>query len=179
MRANSGKKLIGDLAGYWSVRLTYRDRFVYRIDEESQTVFILRARTHYHGIWISISAFTTRGPCADLFRVVLTHHELIVGEVVLMETERVLRDKLRAPDDLVAMTLDLLRQQVLIERPEGPHAAVTADPDDAWVLASALAGDADVLVTGDHDLLDLEEPAAIRILSPRELWTVLREGEKP
>lgn len=43
----SGKKLVGDLAGYWSLRLTHRDRVVYRVDEESRTVFILRARTHY------------------------------------------------------------------------------------------------------------------------------------
>ena len=42
-----GKKLIGDLKGYWSVRLTYKDRIVYRIEEEQHTVFVLRARTHY------------------------------------------------------------------------------------------------------------------------------------
>ncbi|MDA2928210.1 type II toxin-antitoxin system YoeB family toxin, partial [Acidobacteria bacterium AH-259-G07] len=27
-----GKKLAGDLKGYWSVRLSYQDRIVYRID---------------------------------------------------------------------------------------------------------------------------------------------------
>jgi len=42
-----GKKLIGDLDGYWSVRLTHRDRIVYRIDDEKRVVYILRARTHY------------------------------------------------------------------------------------------------------------------------------------
>jgi toxin YoeB len=46
----SGKKLTGDLSGYWSVRLTYQDRIVYRIDEENRVVFILRARTHYRGL---------------------------------------------------------------------------------------------------------------------------------
>jgi mRNA-degrading endonuclease RelE of RelBE toxin-antitoxin system len=43
----SGKKLVGDLAGYRSVRLTYKDRIVYRIDEEARTVYVVRARTHY------------------------------------------------------------------------------------------------------------------------------------
>ena len=42
-----GKKLVGDLKDYWSVRLTLKDRVVYSIDEEEHTVFILRARTHY------------------------------------------------------------------------------------------------------------------------------------
>ncbi len=43
----SGKKLVGDLADYRSLRLTHRDRVVYRVDEESRTVYVLRARTHY------------------------------------------------------------------------------------------------------------------------------------
>ena len=38
---------MGDLAGYWSIRLTYRDRLVYRVEEETHTVYVLRARTHY------------------------------------------------------------------------------------------------------------------------------------
>ena len=42
-----GKKLIGDLIGSYSYRLTYQDRIVYSVDEETKTVFIERARTHY------------------------------------------------------------------------------------------------------------------------------------
>ena len=42
-----GKRLVGDLVGSYSYRLTYQDRIVYSIDEESKTVYIERARTHY------------------------------------------------------------------------------------------------------------------------------------
>lgn len=42
-----GKKLIGDLAGSYSYRLSYSDRIVYSIDEENKIVYIERARTHY------------------------------------------------------------------------------------------------------------------------------------
>lgn len=42
-----GKKLIGDLAGSYSYRLTYRDRIVYSIDREKRIVYIERAATHY------------------------------------------------------------------------------------------------------------------------------------
>ena len=42
-----GKQLVGEMKGYWSVRLTYRDRILYRIDESTKTIYILRARTHY------------------------------------------------------------------------------------------------------------------------------------
>mgnify|MGYP001609673364 CR=1 FL=1 len=42
-----GKKLLGDLAGSYSYRLTYKDRIVYSVDERAKTVYIERARTHY------------------------------------------------------------------------------------------------------------------------------------
>ncbi len=43
----SGKKLVGDLTGLYSVRLSLKDRVVYSIDEEHRTVYIHRAKTHY------------------------------------------------------------------------------------------------------------------------------------
>ena len=41
-----GKKLVGDLAGSYSYRLSYQDRIVYSIDREKRIVYIERARTH-------------------------------------------------------------------------------------------------------------------------------------
>ncbi|MBI3319247.1 MAG: type II toxin-antitoxin system RelE/ParE family toxin [Candidatus Omnitrophica bacterium] len=42
-----GKKLIGDLAGSYSYRLTLHDRIVYSIDATARTIYIERAATHY------------------------------------------------------------------------------------------------------------------------------------
>ena len=42
-----GKRLLGDLAGSYSYRLTYKDRIVYSLDEKQRTIYIERARTHY------------------------------------------------------------------------------------------------------------------------------------
>ena len=42
-----GKKLVGDLAGSYSHRLTYKDRIVYSIDTRNRIVYIERAATHY------------------------------------------------------------------------------------------------------------------------------------
>ena len=43
----AGKKLVGQLRGFYSVRLSYQDRIVYSIDENTRTIFIHRAKTHY------------------------------------------------------------------------------------------------------------------------------------
>ena len=42
-----GKKLLGDLAGSYSYRLSYKDRIVYSIDPKGKIVYIERAATHY------------------------------------------------------------------------------------------------------------------------------------
>jgi len=44
---DEGKKLIGELSGNYSLRLTVHDRVVYSIDEEKKIVYVKRARTHY------------------------------------------------------------------------------------------------------------------------------------
>jgi predicted nucleic acid-binding protein len=51
------------------------------------------------------------------------------------------------------------------------------DPDDQWVLASAIASRVDVLVTGDRDLLDIAADASIRIVDPRGFWDLVRTNE--
>ncbi len=43
----AGKALVGDLKGYYSVRLSFQDRIVYRIDGNRCVVLIVRAKTHY------------------------------------------------------------------------------------------------------------------------------------
>ncbi len=42
-----GKRLIADLDGLYSFRLTYKDRIVYTIDEQTRRVIVHRTRTHY------------------------------------------------------------------------------------------------------------------------------------
>ena len=42
-----GKKLVGDLSGLYSLRITRKDRIVYEIDNKNKIVFILSVKTHY------------------------------------------------------------------------------------------------------------------------------------
>ena len=44
---------------------------------------------------VLVSAFGTRGICADILTVVLAEHELVVGEAVLSELSRVLHTKMK------------------------------------------------------------------------------------
>lgn len=123
---------------------------------------------------VLISAFAARGLCADLMRVILAEHALPTGEVNLVELRRVLRDRLNAPAAQIERAEALLRDQTVVERPDDVLALQVRDADHAWVLASAVAGGADMLVTGDQDLLVLAAKAPLPIVSPRAAWEQLR-----
>ena len=129
---------------------------------------------------VLVSAFATRGLCADVLRHVLAEHVLLTGEVNLAEMRRVLRLRLRVPGETVDAIENFLRDQVIVPRPKETVDIAVRDPDDAWVLASAIAGKADVLVTGDRDLLELAGRAPVRILDARGFWEHLRRrGRTP
>ena len=124
---------------------------------------------------VLVSAFASRGLCADLVRHVLAEHELIVGEVVLAELRRVLRERIRLPRATIAEIEALLRDQVVVPRPPHPAAVEIRDPSDRWILASAIARHAEVLVSGDNDLLELRGRVPVSITSPREFWEMVRQ----
>ena len=123
---------------------------------------------------VLVAAFATRGLCADVLRTVLAEHALLTGEVVLAELRDVLARRIKLPPAVVVDVIALLRAQEVIARPASPSDILVRDPDDRWVLASAVAGRADVLVTGDQDLLAVADSAPLTILTPRGLWDRLR-----
>jgi len=51
--------------------------------------------------------------------------------------------------------------------------AITRDAKDDYLLAYAVVGQADYLVTGDRDLLVLEEVQGVRIVTPRVFLSAL------
>jgi putative PIN family toxin of toxin-antitoxin system len=125
---------------------------------------------------VLVSAFATRGLCADVFRHILAEHELITGEVVIVELRRVLRDRIKIPTHMITAIEQLLRDQTVVPKPPEPHSLPIRDAEDRWVLASAVAGGADVLVTGDSDLLDMASKTPIKIVDPRGFWEMIRGG---
>ncbi|MHB1587437.1 MAG: putative toxin-antitoxin system toxin component, PIN family [Acidiferrobacteraceae bacterium] len=65
-------------------------------------------------------------------------------------------------------TLDALRRLAeVVEAPPLPQ-PVCRDPDDDEVLAAAISGQVDLIVSGDNDLLCLNQHRNIPILSPMD-----------
>jgi putative PIN family toxin of toxin-antitoxin system len=120
---------------------------------------------------VLVAAFATRGLCADVFRLTLAGHALVVSETVLSELDRSLEGKVGLPEPERRGILTLVREQATLA-PEVAATIAVRDPTDGPILAAASAA-ADVVVTGDRDLLELE-PKPLPIVTPREFWELAR-----
>ena len=94
-------------------------------------------------------------------RVVVDTNVLVAGLVA----EGVCRDivKRRLP-----ALLQIYQDSATVLKPKSLRKPVCRDPDDDELLAIALAGKAEIILTGDKDLLTLKQFQGIKILSPRQ-----------
>ena len=125
---------------------------------------------------VLVSAFATRGLCADVLRTVLTEHELIVSALVLSELERVLQTRIGVPGPTVQAIITFLSRFPEAPVPTDMPPLPIRDPDDRPILAAALGADVDVFITGDRELLALEGQVELTITDPRGFWNLLRQG---
>ncbi len=124
------------------------------------------------------SAAATRGLCADVLREALASHELVVSEQVLRELRRVLRSKFRVDRELVDEFISLLEQVTVLAQPSPLPGIKLEDRDDVAIVGAAVAGGAEVLVTGDKELLGLKRIDRMELLSPRQFWEKLKVQHK-
>lgn len=127
---------------------------------------------------VLVAALATRGACAELFARVLAVHEYAMDDNLEGEVIRVLRDKFKVPDARLAEVVALLEGTAVRVSAPVLDEPTCRDADDDRVLALALAFGAEVLVTGDEDLLVLHPWRSIPILRPRDFWLLDRAGSR-
>ena len=125
---------------------------------------------------VLVAAFVARGLCLDLLRLVGAEHDLIVPAVVAEEVRRVLSVRLRLSGPALEVAEEVLAECDIVPSTNAPCPVSVRDPDDERVLAEAIAAGAEILVSGDQDLLLVAETSPIRILSPRAFMILARKS---
>ena len=123
---------------------------------------------------VLVSAVATRGLCADVLREVLTSHQLVLSTHLVSELETVMLTKFIAPQALISDFVSVLTRDAIVIREATLTAIDIKDQDDILILSTALNGGAELVVTGDKELLALREVQTLRIMSPREFWELLK-----
>jgi len=123
---------------------------------------------------VLIAAYISRaGVCAGLLEDIQSFHEWVTSDFILGELSRKLRDKFQYPEDEIAEIREAIMIAAEFVTPEELPGDVCRDPNDLAVLGTAVAGRADVIITGDKDLLVLTSFRGIPIVRPGESWRVL------
>ena len=116
---------------------------------------------------VLVAAFVTEGVCAKLLgRARRRQLDLVISPFILKEFENVLLKKLSASKEQTRTATKLISEAAQMVNPTSMVSGVCRDPDDDQILSCTLSAEADYLVTGDMDLLELEEFRGIRILTP-------------
>ena len=99
----------------------------------------------------------------------LDHYLILISDETATEFENVAgREKFEVylrPNEREQFEDMLLREATYVEPTETIQAC--RDPDDNKFLELAVAGNADIIISGDTDLLELDPFRGIRIVTPR------------
>ena len=126
---------------------------------------------------VIVAGLVAEGLCREVIETHVPEHTPILSQALWNELVDTLRDKFQLSlDDLPV--LHLYRRHAAWCEPEPLDTPVCRDPDDDWVLATALAGQAEVIVTGDNDLLTIGAFRGIAILSPRRFIESLQRPDE-
>jgi len=133
------------------------------------------------------SAYSVTGPAWELLdRIRRSEHVLIVSSFILSELDRVLRYPRLARyhglshDEIARYVADIEAASLVVETVgQIAEAVVVPDPDDDPIVATAVAGRADILCTLERHLHEANVRAwcvshGIRVVNDVELLTELR-----
>lgn len=116
---------------------------------------------------VLVAALIANGLCTEVVLHGIRQRSLVSSDLLLAELDRTLRRKFEVTP-AVTRFLELLRHDIRLVEPVVLAARVCRDPDDDVVLATAAAAAADLIVTGDQDLLVLRAYEGIEIVTPRQ-----------
>ncbi len=116
---------------------------------------------------VLLSAILVPGTCRELLKSQALLHDWFTSAGLVAELAEKLAGKLGLPPERTPIFL-VYRRRARLVSPLPLPARVCRDPDDDLVLATALAAQADVIITGDKDLLTLKTHGGVRIRSPRQ-----------
>jgi putative PIN family toxin of toxin-antitoxin system len=116
---------------------------------------------------VLVAGLATEGLCRDILKRRLPACELFTSRALLAELAETLRDKFGLDPDGLPL-LRIYEDEATVLKPLRLSKPICRDADDDEVLATALAARAEIILTGDKDLLMLKEFQGIKILSPRQ-----------
>lgn len=119
---------------------------------------------------VLIAAFAARGACDEVFEHCCRKHAIIVSDFILDEFEEKLVKKLKHSRETAHINRLMIMMKSKLVSPFAVEMKALRDKDDLQILGTAAACKAEVLITGDKELLSLRNFKQTPILPPSQFW---------
>jgi uncharacterized protein len=106
-------------------------------------------------------------------RAVRREYDVLVSPAIIRELADALRTDLKRPEAEIIAQLKLMVRVAKIVEPKITLHVIKADPDDDRIVECAVAGNAHLIVSGDHHLTTLKEFEGIGIVRPADFLRTL------
>ncbi len=123
---------------------------------------------------VLLSSFLTDGLAKKVFDLCIDNDDIYLSEWILTELKTKLENKFHVPEDEIIRLLKFLKQISEIVEPKGLLYKKSRDIKDNPVLLLADNIEADLILTGDKDLLDLINYKNTKIINPRNYYELYR-----
>ena len=116
---------------------------------------------------VILSAFITQGLSNRVLNICIDKHILFISKWIIDEVLDKLKNKFKIPLKEIKRISTFLESGFHIIEPEGEMPTICRDKDDNNILFLAQYIKADLIITGDKDLLELKSTNKCKIINPR------------
>lgn len=117
---------------------------------------------------VLLSAFITQGVSTRVLDICIDYHQLFISEFIINEVIEKLENKFKVKNNEIKIVRRFLTNAFLNIEPKSEKPSICRDKDDNNILHLADYINADIIITGDKDLLDLKDFKKIDIITPRQ-----------
>lgn len=128
---------------------------------------------------VLISAFLFKGTAAAVYDYCVMQTEVHISEWIMGEFLEKLSSKFNIEHQIRKELEEVIREKVRITQPHTKMPGICRDQDDNQVLQLAESISADYIVTGDQDLLILDQYQHTQIMTPGMFRDKMMKSSKP
>lgn len=121
---------------------------------------------------VLISAFIATGTSKDIFEYIIENHNVILSPYILKELKLKLLNKLGFSNQEYKEIEGILKDNTLIFSKESNKIREFSDKKDLPILNLCVSVKADLLITGDKQIIKLKKLGKTKIISPSEFWKI-------
>ena len=119
---------------------------------------------------VIISALIVKGVSFEVVKYAKKKHNVFISDFIIREIKNKLKNKFKFNDKEIKKVLSFLNTYFQNAGKVENIERVCRDKEDDSILSAGLKIKADVIITGDDDLLSLKRYKSIDIIKPSDFW---------